>query len=60
LLTTYIEIAALSGNRKPQSMAQVFHLRHLDLLILTTVEDMDSIDLVFCALPLTNQPRRDR
>jgi len=50
-----IEIAALSGNSKAgQSMAQVFpHLRHLDLPILTTIDDVDfkGIDLAFCALP---------
>lgn len=50
-----LEVAALSGNSKAgQSMAQVFpHLRHLDLPVLTTIEDMnfDGIDLAFCALP---------
>ncbi|MEL6958724.1 MAG: N-acetyl-gamma-glutamyl-phosphate reductase [Pseudomonadota bacterium] len=50
-----MEIAALSGNSKAgQSMAQVFpHLRHLDLPVLTTIEEMsfDGIDLAFCALP---------
>ncbi|MDE0970181.1 MAG: N-acetyl-gamma-glutamyl-phosphate reductase [Octadecabacter sp.] len=50
-----IEITALSGNSKAgQSMAQVFpHLRHLDLPILTTIEDVNfnDVDLVFCALP---------
>lgn len=51
----HIEIAALSGNSKAgQSMASVFpHLRHLDLPVLTTIDDMDftGIDLAFCALP---------
>ena len=50
-----MEVAALSGNSKAgMSMAQVFpHLRHLDLPVLTTIEDMDfaGIDLAFCALP---------
>lgn len=50
-----MEVAALSGNSKAgQSMAQVFpHLRHLDLPVLTTIDDMDfdGIDLAFCALP---------
>ena len=50
-----IEIAALSGNSKAgQSMAQVFpHLRHLDLPVLTRIDDVDfdGIDLAFCALP---------
>lgn len=50
-----IEVAALSGNSKAgMSMAQVFpHLRHLDLPVLTTIEDVnfDGIDLAFCALP---------
>jgi N-acetyl-gamma-glutamyl-phosphate reductase len=50
-----LEIAALSGNSKAgQSMAQVFpHLRHLDLPVLTTIDDVDfaGIDLAFCALP---------
>lgn len=50
-----MEVAALSGNSKAgQSMAQVFpHLRHLDLPVLTTIEDVDfrGIDLAFCALP---------
>jgi len=50
-----IEIAALSGNSKAgMTMAQVFpHLRHLDLPVLTTIEDVDfdDIDLAFCALP---------
>ncbi|MDB2369003.1 N-acetyl-gamma-glutamyl-phosphate reductase [Octadecabacter sp.] len=50
-----IEIAALSGNSKAgQSMAQVFpHLRHLDLPVLTRIDEMsfNGIDLAFCALP---------
>ncbi len=50
-----MEVAALSGNSKAgMAMAQVFpHLRHLDLPVLTTIEDMtfDGIDLAFCALP---------
>ena len=50
-----MEVAALSGNSKAgMTMAQVFpHLRHLDLPVLTTIEDMsfDGIDLAFCALP---------
>ena len=50
-----LDIVALSGNSKAgQSMAQVFpHLRHLDLPVLTRIEDVDfsGIDLAFCALP---------
>ena len=50
-----LEIAALSGKSKAgMTMAQVFpHLRHLDLPVLTTIDDMnfDGIDLAFCALP---------
>ena len=50
-----LRIVGLSGNSKAGlSMAQVFpHLRHLDLPVLTTIEDMsfDGVDLVFCALP---------
>ena len=50
-----LRIAALSADRKAgQAMADVFpHLRHLDLPVLTTVEQVDfaNIDLVFCALP---------
>ncbi|SLN12473.1 N-acetyl-gamma-glutamyl-phosphate reductase [Pseudooctadecabacter jejudonensis] len=50
-----MEVAALSGNSKAgMTMAQVFpHLRHLDLPVLTTIDDMnfDGIDLAFCALP---------
>ncbi len=57
LLSTHpdMQITALTGERKAgQSMAQVFpFLRHLDLPILTRIEDVDfaSIDLAFCALP---------
>lgn len=50
-----MQIAALSGNSKAgQSMAQVFpHLRHLDLPVLTRIDDVDfaGVDLAFCALP---------
>ncbi|MEO1140689.1 MAG: N-acetyl-gamma-glutamyl-phosphate reductase, partial [Pseudomonadota bacterium] len=50
-----LEIAALAANSKAgQSMAQVFpHLRHLDLPMLVTIEQIDfaQIDLCFCALP---------
>jgi N-acetyl-gamma-glutamyl-phosphate reductase len=50
-----LEIVGLSGNSKAgMAMADVFpHLRHLDLPVLTTIEDMDlsAVDLVFCALP---------
>ena len=50
-----IEIAALSAERKAgMTMAQVFpHLRHLDLPVLTRIDDVDfdGIDLAFCALP---------
>ncbi len=50
-----IDIVALSGNSKAgQSMASVFpHLRHLDLPVLTTIQDVDftGVDLAFCALP---------
>lgn len=50
-----MRIAALTGERKAgQTMAEVFpHLRHLDLPVLTTIEELDfaGIDLVFCALP---------
>ncbi|WP_372803822.1 N-acetyl-gamma-glutamyl-phosphate reductase [Loktanella salsilacus] len=50
-----IQIVGLSGNSKAgMAMADVFpHLRHLDLPVLTTIEDMDfdGVDLVFCALP---------
>ena len=50
-----LKITALSGNSKAgMTMAQVYpHLRHLDLPVLTKIEDVDfsSVDLVFCALP---------
>ncbi len=50
-----LRIAALSADRKAgQQMADVFpHLRHLDLPVLTTIEEIDfsGIDLVFAALP---------
>ena len=50
-----MQIVGLSGNSKAgMAMADVFpHLRHLDLPVLTTIEDMDfdGVDLVFCALP---------
>ncbi|MCX7299504.1 MAG: N-acetyl-gamma-glutamyl-phosphate reductase [Rhodobacterales bacterium] len=50
-----IRITALSADRKAgQQMADVFpHLRHLDLPVLATIEEVDfsKIDLVFCALP---------
>ena len=50
-----LQIVGLSGNSKAgMAMADVFpHLRHLDLPILTTIEDMDfsCVDLAFCALP---------
>jgi len=50
-----LRIAALSGNAKAgMTMAKVYpHLRHLDLPVLTKIEDVDfaDIDLVFCALP---------
>jgi len=50
-----LEINGLTGNSKAgMAMADVFpHLRHLDLPILTTIEDLDlsAVDLVFCALP---------
>ncbi|WP_438956138.1 N-acetyl-gamma-glutamyl-phosphate reductase [Cognatiyoonia sp.] len=56
-----LNIVGLSGNSKAgQSMAQVFpHLRHLDLPVLTTIEDMtfDGVDLVFCALPHATSQR---
>ena len=51
----HLRITGLSGNSKAgMAMADVFpHLRHLDLPVLTTIEDMDlsDVDLVFCALP---------
>jgi N-acetyl-gamma-glutamyl-phosphate reductase len=50
-----MQIVGLSGNSKAgMAMADVFpHLRHLDLPVLTTIDDMDfdGVDLVFCALP---------
>ena len=50
-----LRIAALTADRKAgQPMAAVFpHLRHLDLPVLTTVEEVDfgAVDLVFAALP---------
>ena len=50
-----MKIAALSADRKAgQPMADVFpHLRHLDLPILQTIDDIDftDIELAFCALP---------
>ncbi len=50
-----LRIAGLSGNSKAgMTMASVFpHLRHLDLPVLTTIENttFDGVDLVFCALP---------
>ena len=50
-----MKITGLSGNTKAgMTMAQVFpHLRHLDLPVLTTIEEMslEAVDLVFCALP---------
>lgn len=57
LLATHpsMAIAALSADRKAgQAMAEVFpHLRHLDLPILTKIDqiDLSGIDFVFCALP---------
>ncbi len=48
-------IKALSAERKAgQQMAAVFpHLRHLDLPVLSKIDEIDfgGIDLVFCALP---------
>jgi len=50
-----MEIAALGANSKAgQSMAAVFpHLRHLDLPMLSKIDEIDfgGIDLCFCALP---------
>ena len=50
-----LRIVGLSGNSKAgMAMADVFpHLRHLDLPVLTTIDEMsfDGVDLVFCALP---------
>jgi len=48
-------IKALSAERKAgQQMSEVFpHLRHLDLPVLSKIDEIDfgGIDLVFCALP---------
>jgi N-acetyl-gamma-glutamyl-phosphate reductase len=50
-----MDIVALTADRKAgQTMGQVFpHLRHLDLPVLTRIEDVDfsDVDLAFCALP---------
>ncbi len=50
-----MRIAALTADRKAgQEMGAVFpHLAHLDLPVLTRIEDVDfaQIDLAFCALP---------
>ena len=50
-----MRVAALSADRKAgMTMAEVFpFLRHLDLPILTKIEEIDfsKIDLCFCALP---------
>jgi N-acetyl-gamma-glutamyl-phosphate reductase len=50
-----LRIAALTGERKAgMAMAEVFpFLAHLDLPVLTRIEDVDfsAIDLCFCALP---------
>ncbi|MBZ8119604.1 N-acetyl-gamma-glutamyl-phosphate reductase [Roseovarius sp. LXJ103] len=50
-----MRIAALGANSKAgQSMADVFpHLRHLDLPMMVTIDEIDfaGIDLCFCALP---------
>ena len=50
-----LRIAALSADRKAgQTMASVYpQLRHIDLPVLTTIEEIDfaKIDLVFAALP---------
>lgn len=50
-----MDIVGLSADRKAgMSMAQVFpHLRHLDLPVLTKIQDMsfDDVELVFCGLP---------
>ncbi len=57
LLATHpdLRIRALTADRKAgQGMAQVFpHLRHLDLPVLTTLDEVDwqDIDLAFVALP---------
>jgi N-acetyl-gamma-glutamylphosphate reductase len=54
-----IEIAALSGNRKPQSMAQVFAFAPSGPADLKPRLKTWTL-LIPCCLPLTNQPRRDR
>ena len=50
-----LRIVALTADRKAgQTMGEVFpHLRHLELPVLTTMQDVDftGVDLVFCALP---------
>ena len=50
-----MQITALGANSKAgQSMADVFpHLRHLDLPMLQTIDQIDfsDVDLCFCALP---------
>src|SRR6056297_3313758 len=50
-----MRIAALTADRKAgEAMGAVFpHLRHLDLPVLTRIEELDhdAIDLYFCALP---------
>jgi len=50
-----MKIRALTADRKAgQSMAQVYpHLGHLDLPVLTRIDEVDfgDIDLAFCALP---------
>ena len=50
-----LEIRAMTADRKAGlAMGAVFpHLRHLDLPVLTRIEEVDftGIDLVFCALP---------
>ncbi len=50
-----LRIVAMTADRKAgQSMGQVFpHLRHLDLPVLTTIDEVDfsKVALAFCALP---------
>ncbi len=50
-----MKIVALSGGRKAgQAMGTVFpHLRHLDLPVLSRIDEIDfsGVDLCFCALP---------
>ncbi|MFY9240647.1 MAG: N-acetyl-gamma-glutamyl-phosphate reductase [Roseovarius sp.] len=50
-----MRIVALGANSKAgQSMADVFpHLRHLDLPVMVTIDEIDfaGVDLCFCALP---------